>query len=67
MPDNNEISIPLTADEECALSVGAMVLGTDSIDELAARALRRGIDLRVRAAKRHKGTVQALKPRGGGK
>ena len=64
MPDNNEISIPLTADEEYALSVGAMVLGTDSIDELAARALRRGIDLRVRAAKRREGTVQALKPKG---
>lgn len=64
MPENNEISIPLTADEEYALSVGARVLGADSIDELAARALRRGIDLRVRAAKRHKGTVQALKPKG---
>lgn len=64
MPDNNEISIPLTADEEYALSVGSRVLGADSIDELAARALRRGIDLRVRAAKRHKGTVQALKPKG---
>lgn len=54
------MSVPLTTDEAFALAVGAQVLGDESPDALAARALRRGLELRTGAVCRRAGTVQAI-------
>lgn len=60
--DKNELTVPLTTDEKYAISIVAESLGASSDDDLAAKAIRRGLELRTAGVVRErKGTVQALR------